>query len=546
MLTAGELSVITSKDFDALFSKCAETLDYHSIEGVPSPLRPNGWANMLFDGLHYDFDTLFILDGVLNGFRVVDPSADVPIYDCRHYNSCFEEGVFQKMNNVMLAELNSGRISIAAAKPSQVHALGAILKPNGAVRHITDCSRPLLTSVNNFMKHTFSTFSYNTIDNAIKDVHKYSYMATVDLQDAYRSVPIHPDDRKHFGLSWDFGKGPSYVTDNFLCFGSKCSAFIFNRLTDAIARFMNKNGFACYNYLDDFIVVADSFDKCCQAQNFLIRTLRSLGFYISWRKVTSPSQLCRFLGIDIDSVNLRLLLPNDKLFKLDKELAFWRNKNTATKVQMQRLCGVLNFCCKVIRGGRVYMFHMIELLKMFNHKRRIELPVSFKEDLSWWSSFAASFNGSADFFDPVRNSMDIYTDACLEGLAAICNNDFFQAKVYPCDDDNLLCFAMSDYAYNVFVPIEHAANINVLELIAVLLAISRWSKNLANNRLVIYCDNLQVCYNLAKDKTKNALSNACLRSIFWLCVRNNMYISPVYIPSSMNFDADYLSRAVFL
>ena len=95
-------------------------------------------------------------------------------------------------------------------KPPQIHALGAVPKPNCSVRHITDCSRPDKLSLNNFMRETFSTFTFNTIETIIK-----AYMATVDLQDAYRSVPIHENDRKHFGLRWDFGQGPIYLTCAF-------------------------------------------------------------------------------------------------------------------------------------------------------------------------------------------------------------------------------------------------------------------------------------------------------------------------------------------
>ena len=500
---------------------------------------------MLNEDNKWDFDSMFILDGVLNGFRVVDPDAEIPLYDCKNYNSCFSENNYEKMNQIMHSELSAGKISIANTKPLQIHALGAIPKPNGSVRHITDCSRPVGKSVNKFMSSTFSKFSYNTIDDAITHVTTGSYMATVDLQDAYRSVPIYPKDRQHFGLEWDFGDGPTFLTDNFLCFGSKCSAFIFNRLTDAVSRFMTIRGHCCFNYLDDFIIIAESLDECCTAQNLLIATLRSLGFYISWKKVEGPSQYCRYLGIDIDAVNQRLLLPAEKIHKLDTELTFWKNKQTSTKIQMQRLCGTLNFCCKVVRGGRIFMFHMIQLLKHFNHNRRIELPPEFHKDLQWWISFSETFNGYADFFDPVVNTVEMYTDACLYGLAAICENDFYQARVLPCADNDLHCVATSDHAYEIFVPIEHAANINVLEMIAVLIGVYRWNNEILNKRLIIHCDNLQVCYNLGREKTKNELTNVCLRNIFWKCVECNAYISPSYIPSTMNIDADYLSRAVY-
>ena len=542
--TAGANSLISDRDLDLLAKKSSLTVGHHSIHGIRSPLNPNHWACLLLDGECSDKDALFILDGVYNGFRVVDPSAVIPLYECKNYNSCFTDDNLSKMNDVLLSELAAEKISYADSKPLQIHALGAVPKPNGSVRHITDCSMPTKISVNNFMKETFSSFSFNTLDDIIGDVSRDCFMATVDLQDAYRWVPIHPDDRKHFGLNWGFGNGPIYLTDNFLCFGSKCSAFIFNRLTDSISRYMIKNGFCCYNYLDDFILIGSTYNDACTAQRFLIATLRKLGFYISWKKIISPTQYCRFLGIDIDLIDLKLVLPEDKIIKFHNELSFWSKKKTATKLQMQHLCGVLNFCCKVIRGGRVFMFHMIQLLKLFKDNNRITLPKSFHEDIQWWSTFAAIFNGYADFFDPVTNTIEIVTDACLDGLAAICDNDFYQAKVLPCDASDIHVEFVSAHAYTVFVPLEHAANINVLELISFWLALLRWEYKLQNCRIMAYCDNLQICFNLAKDKTKNALSNECLRNIFWLCVRNNVYISPVYIPSIYNIDADYLSRSV--
>ena len=112
------------------------------------------------------------------------------------------------------------------------------------------------------MKETFSRFSFNRLDNIVA---QNRFMATVDLQDAYRSVPFHPVDRMHFGLRWDFGDGPAYLTDNFLCFRSKCSAFIFNRLTDSVACYMTNQGFCCYSYLD-FIVIGSTYEETCHAQ----------------------------------------------------------------------------------------------------------------------------------------------------------------------------------------------------------------------------------------------------------------------------------------
>ena len=120
------------------------------------------------------------------------------------------------------------------------------------------------------------------------------------------------------------------------------------------------------------------------------------------------------------------------------------------------------------------MFHMIQLLKLFNNQRRITLPLAFHEDIAWWSTFATIFNGYADFFNPVMSSVELVTDACLVGLAAICDNDFYQAKILPCDDDVIYYDIVSPHTNRVYVPIEHAAKINVLELIAIMLALLHW------------------------------------------------------------------------
>ena len=60
-------------------------------------------------------------------------------------------------------------------------------------------------------------------------------------------------------------------------------------------------GVQIVNYLDDFIAVASSKEEAQWAQNMVINILRYLGFHISWAKVTPHSQVCRFLGLEIDS-----------------------------------------------------------------------------------------------------------------------------------------------------------------------------------------------------------------------------------------------------
>ena len=58
-----------------------------------------------------------LLDGVYNGFRVVDPDVEIPVDDCKNYNSCFEGDNAWKMANVLNKELAEGKLTVTIDKP---------------------------------------------------------------------------------------------------------------------------------------------------------------------------------------------------------------------------------------------------------------------------------------------------------------------------------------------------------------------------------------------------------------------------------------------
>ena len=85
-------------------------------------------------------------------------------------------------------------------------------------------------------------------------------MAVTDLASAYRSAMIRPCDRKYQGLQWQVGGKEVFIQDNFLSFGTRVAPFLFTRLTDAVARYVNACGYFCINYLDDFLVKGGTFE----------------------------------------------------------------------------------------------------------------------------------------------------------------------------------------------------------------------------------------------------------------------------------------------
>ena len=187
-------------------------------------------------------------------------------------------------------------------------------------------------------------------------------MAVVDIKSTYRAVPILPDQKRYLGLKWGKDGKTVYIEDSRLCFGSclgprffdKISGFVYNIFADIY-------NIQAVNYFDDFIVIGATLEEATWAQKVVIKILRYLGFYISWGKVTPPSQVRRYLGLDIDSIKMKIRLPEDKLEKLINLLKQYVGKSTISKKELESLGGLLAHCSHVVDGGRTHSRRFYDL-----------------------------------------------------------------------------------------------------------------------------------------------------------------------------------------
>ena len=88
--------------------------------------------------LEGDVDGNFLLDGLTNGFIIIDDVELLPVR-MSNYKSTTDVDVKQNVGKQIMAELDAGNYVITKKPP----ALGAIPKPESEeVRLIHDCSRP--------------------------------------------------------------------------------------------------------------------------------------------------------------------------------------------------------------------------------------------------------------------------------------------------------------------------------------------------------------------------------------------------------------------
>ena len=91
---------------------------------------------------------------------------------------------------------------------------------------------------------------------------------------------------------------------------------IFQRISASVCRMMRRKGYICFVYLDDYYVRAESYRLCKEAYDYLWKLLTSLGFTVNVKKSISPRHCLIFLGIEINTNEQTLSIPNEKLVLL--------------------------------------------------------------------------------------------------------------------------------------------------------------------------------------------------------------------------------------
>ncbi len=488
---------------------------------MASSLNAGVWSREL----QGDIDKEFLLNGIQYGFHIMDPPSVLPTAVCKNYSSATDISVGHLVEEQIQVEIVEGRYIVSKEKPTIISALGAIPKDGDTVRLIHDCSRPEGSSLNDFSPLEFK-HRFQSVKDASDLLRPGAFMAKVNLKSAYRSVPIHPSNYAATGLQWTFDgeQKPTYLFDTRLPFGSRRAPGIFHRLTQAVSRMMARRGFSSLvTYLDDFFLVADSYQECMDALNMLLRLLRQLGFSIAWSKVEGPCTCLTFLGISINSITMTLELPCSKLSDFRQLLCSFLHKKRATCRQLQQLAGKLNWACQVIHGGRTFLRRVLDLLAPLKCKsHKVILTHEFREDIRWWLSFLYTFNG-VSCVPHEAPTVHVLTDASSVGAGIVCGHDW------------------AHFNWELDFPGFAQLHINE-EILAIVLAVCRWAPGWMGNRILVHTDNAVAKYTINKGTSRNPRIMQWLRLLFWLSAAYDFVLEVIHVPGRFHHLPDAASR----
>ena len=388
-------------------------------------------------------------------------------------------------------EIALGNYVVSPTKPRIISALGAIPKPNSPeIRLIHDCSRPHRQAVNNYI--TTNLFKLQTLDDATTLLGPNYYMAKIDLQHAYRSVPIHPDNYKATECKWQFLGDHSYTYfyDTHLPFGAKSSLEIFHCITQSVRCMMARRGFPnIIVYLDDFLVIGATREECQLAHCVL------------------------------DTMAGTTTLPADKLAELHTIILEFQNKQRASKKQLQRLAGKLNWACRVVCGSRTFLCRILDTMNALSSTGKFRLDSSFRNDIAWWVNFLRVFNGTRMFLGQLA-TVDVSTDACPVAAGGYFRGDWFY------------------HHFSLDSPEWQNLHINHKETLAIVLTAQHWGQLWSHQCVVIHSDNQAAVQIINKGIITSPVVMNALRTLFWLSALYNFHITAVYLAGTDNALAD--------
>ena len=348
-------------------------------------------------------------------------------------------------------------------------------------------------------------------------------MGKIDLKDAYFSVKIFPDHKKFLRFRW---RGVAYQY-KALPFGLATAPRVFSKIMQEAMKILREKSIRLIQYLDDILILASSPDQLRKHTRIVAQCLQTLGFILSYKKcVFEPVQAIEFLGFKVDSLKMKILLPQLKVKSIMKECRNLLRQRTVSAHRLAHLIGKMTAAIPAILPVALH-YRALQRLKnrilSYNKQNYLATGILDKEsrtDLKWWSSLLQNHNGRT-LVTPTA-SLTIESDASTKGWGVYC-----QGK----------------RAGGPWQTMERKQHINLLELKSAFLALQTFVSNKTNTHVLLRIDNrTAIAYINQKGGTHSKPLSDMACNLWSWCLKRNITVQAEHIAGVENTRADLESR----
>lgn len=175
-------------------------------------------------------------------------------------------------------------------------------------------------------------------------------------------------------------------------------------------------------YIDDCIFIASSKEELLCNVNYAMQFFDSLGLTFHMKKSTLvPTQRVKFLGVILDSVNMTVTLPDEKMIQIRCLGRSLLTKKTNTLHELSSFIGLTVFAGVAVPQAplRYKYLEIVRNLALIQSKGDFKANISLDEHsrdlISWWVN---NINSQTKSLITLPPELEIRTDALLTGWGA--------------------------------------------------------------------------------------------------------------------------------
>ncbi|XP_064079434.1 uncharacterized protein LOC135196517 [Macrobrachium nipponense] len=349
-----------------------------------------------------------------------------------------------------------------------------------------------------------------TADSVRACVREGDFMASIDLQDAYFQVPVHPSSRKFLRIV-------SLVT----------APQVFTRVFKIVSICAHARGIRLLRYLNDWLILAETAAQCADHLQLVLSFVQELEVVVNVDKSDfTPRQRVVYLGMTLNSSLMKAFPSENRVSSLVTQVQIALGPSPPTAKLCQSILGHMASIERLVPHSRRRMRPLQWLFKKQwspqegDPNSKILLSQEVRESLEWWMVPSQLQGGIS--LSPRTPEILLFTDASKEGLGA---------------------HLTEEEVSGLWLEGERAAHINVLELKAVFLSLQHFLSQLQGKTVGLISDNSTVVAYLNKQGVTISLDLCRLAvQIQELAEKMDITLKARYIPGKKNVWVDHLSR----
>ena len=368
-------------------------------------------------------------------------------------------------------------------------------------------------------------FKMETLQSAVSAMRPNCFFGSVDLAEAFYSIPIQESDRKYFRFWHHDQKFQSAA----LIMGLIHSPRVFIKILKPVFAHLRAQGHISSAYIVDSCLQGSTYEKCLKNIHDTIQLMDSLGLTVKLGKsVLKPTQQIAFLGFLLCSITMSVRLPPERC-KAVTDLC--QEVLTQKRVTIRKFAKLIRKLVATEPGIGYAPLYYKPLEKLKEKELRIHkgnfdsymmIPDQIVPTIEWWIN---NVHTSFKLITHGPPKVVLYSDSSTKGWGAFNKTQNTRTG--------------GEWSTE-----EQKYHINVLELKACQFALKSFCKDLNNSHVQIFMDNTTSCAHITKFGGKSEELNMIAREIWFWFLDRAIHLSAAHVPGVENNVTDEESRTV--